>query len=363
MKRVVFLDRDGTLILEPPDQQIDTLEKLEFVPGVVQGLALLRRHGFELVMVTNQDRLGSDHYSIESFDLVQRKMMGLFEGEGIVFADVLICPHTPEDGCGCRKPKTGLLADYLADGVIDRDRSFVVGDRETDVLLGKAIGARAVRLAEGVESEADLISNDFMAICRWIARSSRRARVERNTHETKIAVEAVLDGEGTYQIETGIGFFDHMLAQIARHSMIDLRVLVDGDLHVDEHHTVEDTGIALGEALRQALGDKRGIGRYGFVLPMDDAQAQVAIDIGGRPYLIFQADFGRERVGELPTELVEEFFRAFADALRANIHIKAEGRNAHHMIESIFKGVARALRQAVARDLNADTLPSTKGVL
>jgi len=364
MKRVVFLDRDGTLIVEPPDEQIDSLEKLELIPGVIQGLLLLRRHGYHLVMVTNQDRLGSDHYPLASFERVQRKLMRILEGEGIEFAEVLICPHGPDDGCDCRKPRTGLLGEYLADGAIDRARSFVVGDRETDVMLGKAIGCRSIRLGSAADSDADHASDSFLEICRWIARSSRHVRLERNTLETRVVVELTLDGEGRYDVDTGLGFFDHMLAQIARHAMIDLTVHVDGDLHVDEHHTVEDTGIALGEALRAALGDKRGIGRYGFVLPMDDAQSQVALDIGGRPYLRFDAVFDRERVGELPTELVEEFFRAFADGLRANVHIKAEGRNAHHMIESMFKGVARSLRQACARDLEGvDILPSTKGVL
>lgn len=365
MKKVVFIDRDGTLIVEPGDQQIDSLEKLEMIHGIVHGLAMLLRHGYELVMVSNQDGLGTGAYPLEAFELVQGKLLGLLEGEGIRFSEIYICPHTASDGCECRKPLTGLLNDYLASNRIDPERSYVIGDRQTDVLLARALGIRSVLLGEpSAEEPADLATRDFIEACRWILRSDRRARVERSTLETTITVEVALDGEGRGEIATGIGFFDHMLAQIARHSGFDIVVRAEGDLHVDEHHTVEDTGLALGEAIGRALGNKAGIGRYGFVLPMDDAEARVALDLGGRPFLRFDAEFRRERIGDLPTELFEEFFRAFSGALMANLHITATGRNEHHMIESIFKGVARALRQGAHRDpMGSLALPSTKGVL
>lgn len=365
MKKVVFIDRDGTLIVEPADQQIDSLEKLELIPGIVHGLAMLLRHGYELVMVSNQDGLGTDTYPLAAFDLVQAKLLGLLEGEGIGFSEIYICPHRANEGCECRKPLTGLLSDYLASNLIDPERSYVLGDRQTDVLLARALGIRSVLLGEPSAGEpADLTTQDFIEACRWILRSDRRARVERSTLETTIIAEVMLDGEGRGDIATGIGFFDHMLAQIARHSGFDIVVRAEGDLHVDEHHTVEDTGLALGEAIGRALGNKAGIGRYGFVLPMDDAEARVSIDFGGRPFLRFDAEFRRERIGDLPTELFEEFFRAFSGALMANLHITATGRNEHHMIESIFKGVARALRQGAQRDpMGSLALPSTKGVL
>jgi imidazoleglycerol-phosphate dehydratase/histidinol-phosphatase len=364
MKKVVFLDRDGTLIVEPPDQQIDSLEKLELVPGVIHGLRMLADRGYELVMVTNQDSLGTPAYPWENFDPPQRKLLKLLEGEGIVFAEIFICPHHPNDTCGCRKPKIGLVEEYLKTNDIDLSRSFVIGDRETDVEFARNIGCKSIRLGGAIQSSADVIVPSFVDACKTIIRSDRSYRLERKTTETSIQVEVSLDGTGRYQIKTGVGFFDHMLAQLAKHSMIDMDIRVEGDLHVDEHHTVEDTGLALGEAIRQALGDKRGIERYGFLLPMDESLAQVAIDLGGRPYLVFKATFERERVGEFPTELVEDFFRALADGLRGNLHIKVEGRNDHHKIEAIFKGVAKALKQAVSYDpRSASLLPSTKGVL
>ncbi len=364
MKKVAFLDRDGTLIVEPPDQQIDSLEKLELIPGVVQGLRMLVDRGYELVMVTNQDSLGSPAYPWENFDLPQRKLLRLLEGEGIVFSEIFICPHAPRDGCGCRKPKIGLVEEYLKSNDIDLTKSFVVGDRETDVEFARNIGCKSIRLGREIQSSADVVAQSFLEACQTIIRSNRSFRLERKTTETSIHIEISLNGTGRYQIETGIGFFNHMLAQLAKHSLIDLDIRVKGDLHVDEHHTVEDTGLALGEAIRQALGDKRGIERYGFLLPMDESLAQVAIDLGGRPYLVFKATFERERVGELPTELVEDFFRALADGLRANLHIEVEGRNDHHKIEAIFKGVAKALKQAVSQDPHsAFLLPSTKGLL
>jgi len=361
---VVFLDRDGTIIVEPPDEQLDSLEKLEFIPGVIEGLRLLRDKGFELVLVTNQDAMGTDRFPQTSFDVPQKKLLGILQGEGITFSRVFICPHTPADQCSCRKPKTGLVADYLKEKSPDLQRTFVIGDRETDVLFGKNIGCKTIRLGDSQESNADIVTNTFLDACRHVASNIRTAHIDRATSETSIAVDVVLDGTGSYVVNTGLGFFDHMLAQLSKHSLIDIRLSVKGDLHVDEHHTIEDTGLALGEAIRQALGDKCGIERYGFLLPMDESLAQVAIDLGGRPVFQFQGTFERERVGEFPTELVEDFFRAFADGLRANLHITVQGRNDHHKIEAVFKGVARALKQAVAMDDKASgSLPSTKGSL
>lgn len=362
--KVVFVDRDGTLIVEPPDQQVDSLEKLELIPGVIQGLKLLVDRGYELVMVSNQDGLGTPSLPAERFELPQRKLLKILDGEGIRFSQILICPHTPADQCECRKPKTGLVRQYLERNSVDLDKSFVLGDRETDVELGRNIGCRTIRLLQSGTTQADFAVGDFLEACRYIIRSERTASIERKTQETSIKVTAALDGRGRYDITTGVGFFDHMLEQLSKHSMIDLIVKVEGDLHIDEHHTVEDTGLAVGGAIRQALGDKRGIERYGFVLPMDEALAQVAIDLSGRPYVVFETRFEREKVGDLPTELVEDFFRGFADGLRATINIKADGRNDHHKIEAIFKSVARALRQAVKRDeAMLGVLPSTKGKL
>ena len=361
---VVFLDRDGTIIVEPPDEQIDSLEKLELIPGAIEGLRLLRDSGFELVLVTNQDGLGTDRFPQSSFDAPQEKLLGILRGEGITFSRIFICPHTPADQCSCRKPKTGLVATYLKENTLDLQRTFTIGDRETDVQFGKTIGCQTIRLANTKESKADVVVNTFLDACRYVASSIRTAHVDRTTNETSIAVDVTLDGTGSYVINTGLGFFDHMLAQLSKHSLIDIKLSVKGDLHVDEHHTIEDTGLALGEAIRQALGEKRGIERYGFLLPMDESLAQVAVDLGGRPYFLFQGAFERERVGEFPTELVEDFFRAFADGLRANLHITVQGRNDHHKIEAIFKSVARALKQAVAIDPKASgSLPSTKGSL
>jgi imidazoleglycerol-phosphate dehydratase / histidinol-phosphatase len=364
MKKVVFLDRDGTLIVEPADEQIDSLEKLELIPGIIEGLRLLRDRGFELVMVTNQDALGTERYPRASYELPQNKLLGILRGEGIEFSQVFVCPHTPADQCSCRKPKTGLVDDYLKTNLPDRSRSFMIGDRETDVDFGKNIQCRTIRVFANGASAADFVAFDFLEACRLIARCDRSAHMERKTAETSIVVDVVLDGTGSHTINTGVGFFDHMLAQLSKHSLIDLILNAQGDVHVDEHHTVEDTGLAIGAAIRQALGDKRGIERYGFLLPMDESFAQVALDLSDRPYFAFTGTFEREKVGEFPTELVEDFFRAFADGLRANLHIAVQGRNDHHKIEAIFKAVARSLKQAVALDPRApSTLPSTKGIL
>jgi imidazoleglycerol-phosphate dehydratase/histidinol-phosphatase len=288
----------------------------------------------------------------------------ILHGEGIEFSRIFICPHTPADGCNCRKPKTGLVDEYLKDHQPDLSRTFMIGDRETDVQFGRNIGCKTIRLASDPQSSADFVTTSFLEACRFIVRSGRSAHVERSTAETVISVDVTLDGTGMYAINTGIGFFDHMLAQLSRHSSIDLTVNTKGDMHVDEHHSVEDTGLAIGETIRRALGDKRGIERYGFLLPMDESLAQVALDLSDRPYYVFSGTFEREKVGDFPTELVEDFFRAFADGLRANLHITVQGRNDHHKIEAIFKSVARALKQAVAIDQRSPaTLPSTKGTL
>jgi imidazoleglycerol-phosphate dehydratase/histidinol-phosphatase len=361
---VVFLDRDGTIIVEPPDEQIDTLEKLEMIPGAIQGLRLLQNHGYVLVMVTNQDNLGSATYPQKSYDLVQKKLMGLLNGEGIRFDGVFVCPHSSKDTCACRKPKADLVSEFIRTNNVDIARSYVFGDRETDVQLAQNIGCRSVRLTADSSTKADFKTESFIEACKFIIQQARSAIVQRKTSETDIVVEVSLDGTGSHDISSGIGFFDHMLSLLSKHSGIDMNIRVKGDLQVDEHHSVEDTGLVLGEAIRQALGDKRGIERYGFLLPMDESLAQVALDLGGRPYCSFNVSFERENVGEFPTELVEDFFRAFADGLRANIHITVTGRNDHHKIEAIFKVVARALRQAVTKcEQNADVLPSTKGVI
>lgn len=362
--KTIFLDRDGTLIVEPPDEQIDTLDKLEMIPGVVQGLRLLLDFDYTLVMVSNQDHLGTPAYPNEQFKLVQDKLIKLLAGEGIQFGEVFICPHGATEGCNCRKPKTGLVDEYVRENKVDLARSWVLGDRETDVNFARALGCRSARLTSDASTSADYASPSFLEICRTIVRRERSASIQRNTAETAISVELSLDGSGNAKIATGIGFFDHMLAQIAKHSGIDMTIRVNGDLQVDEHHSVEDTGLAIGEAIRNALGNKRGIQRYGFLLPMDESLAQVALDLGGRPYCSFKAKFHRETVGEFPTELTEDFFRALADGMRANLHIIASGRNDHHVIEAIFKAVGRSLGQAVARaEKRAPAIPSTKGVL
>jgi imidazoleglycerol-phosphate dehydratase/histidinol-phosphatase len=363
--KYLFLDRDGTIIEEPADEQVDSLEKFRLLPGVIQGLRLLAQRDYQLVLVTNQDRLGTPSYPQATYDLVQGFLVRLLAGEGIRFAEVFVCPHAADDGCACRKPKTGLVDAFLTGADIDREHSFMIGDRETDVTFGKAIGVRTVRLADASTSTAaDHITPSFLEACRIVFNRERFVRTRRTTNETDIQVELSLDGTGLHTISTGIGFFDHMLAQLVKHSLMDATITVTGDLHVDEHHSVEDAGLAIGAAIRRALGDKRGIGRYGFALPMDESESRTLLDLSGRPSLAFDVRFSRERVGELPTELVQEFFRGFADGLRATVHIAAEGTNDHHKIEAIFKATARALRAAIRRDETAiDILPTTKGTL
>lgn len=366
--KVVFIDRDGTILQGTADGKSDSFEKFGLIPGVVTGLSRLITRGFSLMMVMNQDGPGSPAYPQKDFDPVQNKLLELLKGEGITFTEILICPHIPEDNCECRKPKTGLLKNVLNKYDIDLEKSFVIGDRETDIQFAKNIGCKSILLQTGSDTNdvdvPDYVTTGFIDACNFIIKNDRSATVKRKTNETDIVVSVSLDGAGLHTIDTGIGFFDHMLTQIAKHSSIDLQLAVRGDLHVDEHHTIEDAGLALGECIKKALGDKRGIERYGFVLPMDEAQATIALDIGGRPFCRFDGKFSREKVGELPTELVEDFFRAFADGLRANLHISFTGRNDHHKIEAVFKGVARALKQAVAIDKDAESaIPSTKGLL
>ena len=372
MKRVLFIDRDGTLILEPRDEQIDSLEKLEFYPGVFAGLAKIARTGdYELVMVTNQDGLGTSSFPEETFWPAHNKMLKTFENEGIKFSQVLIDKSFAHENKPTRKPGTGLLASFFSPAY-DLPNSFVIGDRITDIELAKNLGARGILLAEDKKIEelanhhllpyCSLLTSSWENIYAHVTTPVRRASVQRKTKETDIAVELTLEGSGFSSLQTGLGFFDHMLDQLARHGRMDLTVAVKGDLHVDEHHTIEDTGLALGEAIALALGNKQGIERYGFCLPMDDALAQVAIDFGGRPWLVWEAEFKREKIGEMPTEMFFHFFKSFADAARCNLSIKAEGINEHHKIEAIFKAFAKAIRMAVKND-GTGYLPTTKGII
>lgn len=353
----LFIDRDGTLIEEPADEQVDSYPKLRFMPGVVPALLALRDAGFRLVMITNQDGLGTGSFPREDFDGPQELMMQVFESQGISFDAVLICPHLPADNCDCRKPKTTLVDDYLARTPMDRSRSYVLGDRETDLALARNLGITAIRILKDGGPE-----QTWAAAVRCLTQAPERsARVVRRTRETDIDVKVDLGAESPVTIATGLGFFDHMLEQIARHGGFSLELSCRGDLEIDEHHTVEDCALALGQALRQALGDKRGIARFGFLLPMDESQAQVAIDLSGRPYSVFEGRFGRERIGELPTELVPHFFRSLAETLGAAIHVSVKGENTHHMVEACFKATGRALRQAMR--IEGRELPSSKGML
>jgi len=355
-KRILFIDRDGTLIEEPPDQQIDSLQKLRLVPGVIPALLQLRDAGYIFVMVSNQDGLGTSSFPEPTFREPHEFLRDMLISQGISFEAEFICPHFPADGCNCRKPKTGLLDAYLQSIDLDREHSYVIGDRETDLQLARNLGIAGVRVrTDRGEGET------WPGIAARLCKSERRAQVTRKTKETDIAVAVNLDSETPIHVTTGLGFFDHMLEQIAKHGGFSLELTCKGDLQIDEHHTVEDCALALGQALRTALGDKRGIHRYGFLLPMDEALAQVAIDLSGRAYFVFEGKFGRDQVGQLPTELVPHFFRSLADTLGAAINIKVEGENTHHMIEACFKGVGRALRQAIR--ITDTGLPSTKGTL
>ena len=375
MKRALFIDRDGTLVIEPPvDYQLDSLEKLEFYPKVFRNLYFIRKQlDFEFVMVTNQDGLGTDSFPEDTFWPAHNKMLKTLEGEGIRFDDILIDRSFPEDNSPNRKPRTGMLGNYLS-GEYDLANSYVIGDRLTDMQLAVNLGAKGIwlrpdddearlLLAKNPAISPVLITDDWDRITEYLFAGERRATVQRTTKETDIFVEVNLDGHGRTEISTGLGFFDHMLDQTGKHSGIDLTVRVKGDLEVDEHHTIEDTAIALGEALLKALGDKRGIERYGYCLPMDDCLCSVALDFGGRPWLVWDAAFHREKVGDMPTEMFLHFFKSLSDAARMNLNIKAEGTNEHHKIEGIFKALARSIKMAIRRDIYRFELPSTKGTL
>jgi imidazoleglycerol-phosphate dehydratase/histidinol-phosphatase len=352
-QKILFLDRDGTLIIEPDDKQVDSLEKFQLQPDVVPALIKLRDAGFAFVMVTNQDGYGTGSFPEHKFVQPQNLLLDIFRSQGITFESIRICPHLPKDNCDCRKPKLGLVLDYLREGNLDLEKSLVIGDRETDLQLAKNMGIQSILFGK---------DKAWLDIAYELMNQSRKAQIKRTTKETDILVKVDLDCPNQNVIQTGIGFFDHMLEQLAKHGGFSLQLNVKGDLHIDEHHTVEDVALALGQALRQALGDKLGINRYGFLLPMDESLAHIALDLSGRPYFTFEGKFDREKVGELPTELVPHFFRSLAESLAATLNIKVQGNNAHHMIESIFKGVGRALRMALNRDGGYE-LPTTKGSL
>ena len=354
--KVAFVDRDGTLVEEPPDEQVDSLEKIRFMPGVIPALLELQRAGFVLLMVTNQNGIGTPSFPEPSFRIAHEFILRTLASQGVTFTGVCVCPHLPRDNCACRKPKLGMLTDFLARNNLDRAASVMFGDRDTDMQFASNLGVAGHRIAQPGPREAT-----WPAIVASILESVRTAIVERRTRETTINVKVALDRESPIAIASGLGFFDHMLEQVARHGGFSLSLNCQGDLKVDEHHTVEDCALTLGAALKQALGDKRGTGRYGFVLPMDEAEAQVSIDLSARPYLVFEGKFARDRVGDMPTELVPHFFRSLADSLGAAIHIRVSGENTHHMVESCFKGVGRALRQAIR--VAGCELPSTKGTL
>lgn len=377
MKKVLFIDRDGTLIKEPADEQIDSFEKLVFYPKVFTYLSKIAKElDFEIVMITNQDGLGTDVYPENTFWPVHNFMLQSFENEGVIFEKQFIDRTFAKDNAPTRKPNTGLLTKYFSEDY-DLENSFVIGDRLTDVELAKNLGSKGIFINDNTNLGTDEItvkrdtldefialeSNDWEEIYKFLKAKERTGSIERNTNETKIKIDLNLDGTGQSNIDTGIAFFDHMLDQIARHGQLDLNIKVDGDLEVDEHHTIEDTAIALGEVFATTLGNKLGIERYGFSLPMDDCFAQAAIDFGGRNWLVWEADFKREMIGKMPTEMFFHFFKSFTDGAKCNLNIKAEGTNEHHKIEAIFKAFAKAIKMAVKRDVEKMILPSTKGML
>lgn len=373
-KRVLFVDRDGTIVVEPPvDYQVDSLEKLEFVPGAISALRSVARLGYELVMASNQDGLGTASFPEDTFWPAHNKMLRTLAGEGVRFDDQLIDRSMPGDNAPTRKPRTGMFGRYLGDDY-DMAGSYVIGDRATDVELAFNLGAKAIMLQtpeRGGEMLGDapcaascvLMTDSWAEVAEFLRRTERRAEVRRTTSETDIRVEVDLDGAGRSHVDTGLKFFDHMLDQIVHHSGMSLVAECRGDLHVDEHHTIEDTAIALGEAIHAALGSKRGIDRYGFVLPMDECRAMVLIDFGGRADFVWDVPFTREYVGDVPTEMFRHFFKSMCVAMRCNLHVEARGENNHHLIEGVFKAFARALKMAVRRDVFSSELPSSKGVL
>ncbi|EPJ3744620.1 bifunctional histidinol-phosphatase/imidazoleglycerol-phosphate dehydratase HisB [Proteus mirabilis] len=353
-QKILFIDRDGTLITEPPtDHQVDSLNKLAFENGVIPALLNLQQAGYKLIMITNQDGLGTDSFPQADFEPPHNLMMQIFSSQGIVFDEVLICPHKPEDNCPCRKPETGLVTQYLVESALDKTNSYVIGDRQTDLQLAENMGINGLRY------NANELS--WSAISELLTKKDRYSHVERKTKETQIAIDIWLDREGESQISTRVGFFDHMLDQIATHGGFRMNINVQGDLVIDDHHTVEDTGLALGEALREALGNKRGIARFGFTLPMDECLASCALDISGRPHLEYKAEFKYQRVGDLSTEMIEHFFRSLSYTMGCTLHLKSKGKNDHHKAESLFKVFGRTLRQAIR--VEGNTLPSSKGVL
>lgn len=377
MKKVLFIDRDGTLIKEPADEQIDSFEKLVFYPKVFTYLSKIAKElDFEIVMITNQDGLGTDVYPENTFWPVHNFVLQSFENEGVIFEEQFIDRTFAKDNAPTRKPNTGLLTKYFSEDY-DLENSFVIGDRLTDVELAKNLGSKGIFINDNTNLGTDEItvkrndldefialeSNNWEEIYKFLKTKERTGSIERNTNETKIKIDLNLDGTGQSNIDTGIAFFDHMLDQIARHGQLDLNIKVDGDLEVDEHHTIEDTAIALGEVFATTLGNKLGIERYGFSLPMDDCFAQAAIDFGGRNWLVWEADFKREMIGKMPTEMFFHFFKSFTDGAKCNLNIKAEGTNEHHKIEAIFKAFAKAIKMAVKRDVEKMILPSTKGML
>ena len=376
-KRVLFIDRDGTIIKETVDEQIDAFEKMVFYPKAFTYLGKIAKElDFELVMITNQDGLGTESFPEDTFWPVHNFILKSFENEGVVFDKVFLDRTFPHENANTRKPGTGLLTEFFTEAY-DLENSFVVGDRLTDMELAKNLGAKGIFINDGtnlgtgeitvkqkeLDSVISLENNDWKAIYEFLKLKQRKGFIHRKTNETNIKIDLNLDGIGNSDINTGLAFFDHMLDQLARHGQMDLTIRVDGDLEVDEHHTIEDTAIALGELFHKALGDKLGIERYGFCLPMDDCLAQVAIDFGGRNWLVWDADFNREKVGDMPTEMFHHFFKSFTDGAKANLNIKAEGKNEHHKIEAIFKAFAKAIKMAVKRDVEKMVLPSTKGVL
>jgi len=378
-QKILFIDRDGTMIEETPDEQIDSFEKLTFYPGALQYLPKIAKElDFELVMVTNQDGLGTASYPEDTFWPVQNMVLKTFANEGVVFSNICVDRTFPAENAPTRKPGTGMLTQYFDTEKYDLKNSFTIGDRKNDVLLGHNLGAKAIWLNNGsnmggaefkageeeiVHQTAVLQTTDWQKVYEFLKLGQRVFEHRRSTKETDIYIKINLDGKGDAKVSTGVHFFDHMLDQIARHGSIDLEITANGDLHIDEHHTIEDTGIALGEVFAAALGNKKGIERYGFCLPMDDCLAQVAIDFGGRNWIVWDAEFKREKIGEMPTEMFFHFFKSFSDAAKANLNIKAEGDNEHHKIEAIFKAFAKAIKMAVKRDVNNMVLPSTKGVI